>query len=315
MTYHQLTTEERYTIATLLKQRKSQAYIARELGRSPGSISPELKRNRRTDGKYCAARAVKRTSRIRRESRQKWYFSDLEWQMIIALIRLDWSPEQVSLWLAANKIFKVSYPTVYRYIWYDRCCNGDLYKHLRQSNKKRRKRYRSADSRGILPEKAHISTRPKAAENKSRIGHFEIDTVHGSSDLHSIVTIVDRKSKYTIIGKLEARTKDELNRRTIELIKREVNQVKTITADNGTEFHGYKDIEDATGTKFYFANPYHSWERGLNENTNGLIRQYLPKGKSMKHITQADYDDIALKLNRRPRKIVNMKTPEQVYVR
>ena len=207
MMYHQLTTEERYTIAALLKQRKSQAYIARELGRSPGTISREPKRNRRPDGKYCAARAIKRTSRIRRESRQKRYFTDLEWQMVISLIRLDWSPEQVSLWLAANNILSISHPTIYRYIWYNRCCHGDLYKHLRQSNKKRRKRYRSADSRGVLPEKAHISSRPISAENKSRIGHFEIDTVHGSSDLHSIVTIVDRKSKYTIIGKLEARIK------------------------------------------------------------------------------------------------------------
>ena len=313
--YHQLTTDERYTIAALSKQRKSQAYIARELGRSPSTISRELMRNRREDGKYCAARAVKRTSRIRRESRQKWYFTDSQWQMVIALIRLDWSPEQVSLWLSKNRIFNISFPTIYRYVWYDRCCHGDLYKHLRQSNKKRRKRYRGADSRGSLSEKPHISSRPKSAENRSRIGHFEIDTVHGSSDLHSIVTIVDRKSKFTIIGKLEARTKEELNRKTIELIQREVNQVKTITADNGTEFHGYKEIEETTGAKFYFATPYHSWERGLNENTNGLIRQYLPKGQSMKHVTQDDCDAIALKLNTRPRKTLDMKTPEQVYAR
>ncbi|WP_045859781.1 IS30 family transposase [Teredinibacter purpureus] len=315
MIYHQLTTDERYTIAAYLKQRKSQAYIARALGRDPCTISRELKRNRRPDGKYCAARAVKRTSRIRRESRRKWQFNDTELQMVIALIRLDWSPEQVSLWLKKCNILSISHSTIYRYIWYNMFYSGDLYKHLRQSSKKRRKRYRSPDSRGVLANKAHISERPLGAENKSRIGHFEIDTVHGSRDQHSIVTLVDRKSKYTIIGKIRNRTTDELNRKVIQLIKKQVNQVKTITADNGTEFHQYKKIEDVTNSTFYFANPYHSWERGLNENTNGLIRQYLPKGESMKIITQKDCDKIAMKLNRRPRKCLNMETPEAVYVR
>ena len=315
MMYQQLTTDERYTIASYLKQRKSQAYIARALGRSPATISRELKRNRRTDGKYCAARAVTRTSRIRRESRRKWQFSDIELQMVIALIRLDWSPEQASLWLKKCNVLSISHSTIYRYIWYDLFYQGDLHQHLRQSKKKRRKRYRGADSRGVLANKAHISERPIGAENKSRLGHFEIDTVHGSSDQHSIVTLVDRKSKFTVIGKIKNRTTAELNRKVIELIQKQVNQVRTITSDNGTEFHKYKIIEEATDSKFYFANPYHSWERGLNENTNGLIRQYLPKGDSMKHITQKDCDKIALKLNRRPRKCLNMETPEAVYVR
>jgi IS30 family transposase len=315
MMYHQLTTDERYTIAAYLKQRKSQAFISRAIKRSPATISRELKRNRREDGKYCAASAVKRTSRIRRESRRKWYFEDIELQMVIALIRLDWSPEQASLWLKKYKILSISHSTIYRYIWYDFFYEGNLYKHLRQSKKIRRKRYGSADSRGVLANKAHISERPKGAENKSRIGHFEIDTVHGSRDQHSIVTLVDRKSKYTVIGKIKNRTTDELNRKVIQLIKKEVNQVRTITSDNGTEFHQYKKIEKSTGAKFYFANPYHSWERGLNENTNGLIRQYLPKGVSMKDITQKDCDNIAMKLNRRPRKCLNMETPEAVYVR
>lgn len=315
MMYHQLTTDERYTIALYLRQRKSQAYIARALGRSPGTISRELKRNRRTDGKYCAARAASRTSRIRKESRRKWQFTDTELQMVIALIRLDWSPEQASLWLKKCKVLSISHSTIYRYIWYDFFYQGDLHKHLRQSKKKRRKRYRGADSRGVLANKAHISERPIGAENKSRLGHLEIDTVHGSSDQHSIVTLVDRKSKFTIIGKIKNRTTAELNRKVIELIEKQVNQVKTITSDNGTEFHQYKLVEEATGSKFYFCTPYHSWERGLNENTNGLIRQYLPKGESMKHITQKDCDEIALKLNRRPRKCLNMETPEAVYVR
>ena len=314
MKYHQLTTDERYTIAALRMQRVSQAEIARHLGRHPSTISRELKRNRTNAGIYTACKAVSRASRVRRESRRKWYFSDSDLQMVIALIRLDWSPEQVSLWLKKCKVLSISHSTIYRYIWYNYFYHGNLHKHLRQSNKRRRKKYRSADSRGVLANKAHISERPKGAENKSRIGHFEIDTVHGSSDQHSIVTLVDRKSKYTIIGKIKNRTTDELNHKVVELIKKQVNQVKTITADNGTEFHQYTKIEKETNTTFYFANPYHSWERGLNENTNGLVRQYLPKGKTMRHITQKDCDAIALKLNRRPRKCLNMKTPEEVYV-
>ncbi|WP_037992927.1 IS30 family transposase [Teredinibacter turnerae] len=312
--YHQLTTDERYTLAAYRIQRLSQAEIARRMGRSPSTISRELKRNRTNAGIYTASKAVSRTSRVRRESRRKWYFSDAELQIVVALIRLDWSPEQVSLWLKKCRVLSISHSTIYRYIWYNYFFHGTLYKHLRQSNKKRRKKYRSRDSRGVLPNKAHITERPISAENKSRIGHFEIDTVHGSRDQHSIVTLVDRKSKFTIIGKLKNRSTEELNRKVVKLIKKQVNQVKTITADNGTEFHQYKVIENKTDATFYFANPYHSWERGLNENTNGLIRQYLPKRQSMRHITQKDCDAIALKLNRRPRKCLNMKTPEQVYV-
>lgn len=313
--YHQLTAEERYTIAILLQQGKSQAFIARYLNRSPSTISRELNRNRRKDGKYEAKRAIQRTSRIRRESRRRWYFSDLELQIVISLLRQDWSPEQIALWLKDQGVFSISHSTIYRYVWYDRCFGGQLFNHLRQAGKKRRKQYKGADSRGILANKAHISERPISAENRSRIGHWEIDTVFGGRDHHCIVTLVERKTRYTIIGKLANKSKEALNQKVIELINRETRSFKTITADNGTEFHGYSTIEKTTGVKFYFANPYHSWERGLNENTNGLIRQYLPKGKTMQGITQKDCDKIAQKLNRRPRKCLNMKTPEQVYAK
>lgn len=235
--------------------------------------------------------------------------------MVIALIRLDWSPEQVSLWLKEQRVLSISHSTIYRYVWYDLYYKGTLYQHLRQSNKKRRKRYRNPDSRGVLRNKAHISERPIGAENKSRIGHWEIDAVFGADDPHCIVTMVERKSRYTIIGNLPSKSKNDLNKKVTQLIRREAKVVKTITADNGTEFHGYIDIEKATGAKFYFANPYRSWERGLSENTNGLIRQYSPKEKSMKGLTQAQSDKIATRLNRRPRKCLNMKTPEQVYAR
>ena len=207
----------------------------------------------------------------------------------------------------------ISHATIYRYIWYDWFYGGSLRTYLRQYSKRRRKKYRSADSRGVLPGKRHITERPTGAENRSRIGHWEIDTVMGAWDNHCIVTLVERKTRFTIIGKLKARTTAELNKRVIRLIRKQDRKVKTITADNGTEFHQYEQIEKATGATFYFATPYHSWERGLNENTNGLIRQYLPKGKSMASLTQRMCDAIANKLNRRSRKTLDYRTPEQCY--
>ena len=212
MTYNQLTADDRYTIAALLKQRLSQAEIARQLNRSPSTISRELKRNRQKTGAYIAEKAVARTSRIRRESRRKWYKSDLTLQMVTSLLRLDWSPEQISGWLKVNKITDIATSTIYRYIWYERNYEGNLYKHLRQSGKKRRKCYQSVDSRGVLQDKRHISERPKSAENKTWKGHWEIDTVHGARDGHCIVTIVERKTKFTIIGKLKNRTASELSK-------------------------------------------------------------------------------------------------------
>lgn len=313
MSYRQITSEERYMLSALRMQGISQAAIARQLGHHRSSISREIRRNQCNDGFYRPSKADSRTRRRRSHSRRNWRFSERHLQMVITLLRLDWSPEQIAGWLRLYRVFNISHQTIYRHIWYDRCYGGRLHRLLRQASKKRRKRYRRPDSRGILPNKRHISERPPGAQNRSRFGHWESDTVMGAHDRHCIVTLVERKSKYVIIGKLRARTADELNRKVIALIEREGHKVKTITADNGTEFHSYTAIENETGVRFYFATPYHSWERGLNENTNGLIRQYLPKRKSMARLTQKQCDAIAKKLNRRPRKLLDFKTPEQIY--
>jgi len=160
--------------------------------------------------------------------------------------------------------------------------------------------------------KTMIDERPEKANQRREIGHWEIDTVHGSCNA-SIVTIVDRKSGYVMIGKIEARTKIATNNRLVKLIRRCQERFITITSDNGSEFHGYKEVEQKCGVKFYFAHPYHSWERGTNENTNGLIRQFLPKGVSMKNLTQAQCNWIAKKLNNRPRKRLEYRTPNEVF--
>jgi len=236
--------------------------------------------------------------------------------MIVARhLKKEWSPEQVSGWLGRRGKLSISHETIYRHIWADRKRGGSLYVHLRCSPKQRRKRYGRYDSRGRLAGKRSISERPAGALNRSRVGHLEGDTVIGNlRDKHCVLTLVDRKTGYVMIGKLDARTVEATNQRAIALIETAPRRTRTITADNGTEFHGYKEIEAATGADFYFAAPYHSWERGTSENTNGLIRQYLPKRTSMATITQRDCDDIAHKLNTRPRKRLAYRTPEECYV-
>jgi IS30 family transposase len=234
------------------------------------------------------------------------------------LLREQWSPEQVAGYLRRTGELLISHETIYRHVWRDKKRGGALHAHLRGARKNCRKRYGRYDSRGRLAGKRHISQRPATVENRTRTGDWEIDTMMGQSlgeSSHCILTLVERKSGYLLIGKLRTRTAEETTRATVELMIRHREQFRTITADNGTEFHSYEVIEAVTGVKFYFATPHHSWERGTNENTNGLIRQYLPKGQSMVRLTQTQCDAIAEQLNNRPRKRHGYKTPNQCFLR
>ena len=313
--YRQITSEERYVIAALKKQGLSLSAIARHMGRSASTISREIRRNRsRHDGAYRPAQACERTNGRRSRSRRNTHFSAEDWMLVENLITLDWSPEQVAGWLRLHGILWISYETIYLRVWRDKRAGGSLWKHMRQATKRRRKRYGSHDSRGRLPGKRHISERPPDVETRATTGHWEIDTIMGDDHgRHSALTVVERKTGFLQMGKLERHCSADASARTIELIERQPDMFKTITADNGTEFHGYKATEEATGVPFYFATPHHSWERGTNENTNGLIRQYLPKRKSMAHISQVDLEVIVAKLNSRPRKRLGFRTPEECY--
>lgn len=237
--------------------------IALELGRAHTRISREIARNSCNDGWYRPSKAASRTRGRRLRSRRNARITLEQWAVVERYLQMDWSPEQVSGFLRAEGLMRISHEAFYIHIWHDKAHGGDLWRHLRQATKKYRKRYRSYDSRGRLAGKRHISERPAAVEAREELGHWEIDTLMGT--------------------------------------------------DKGTEFHNYKDVEAATGVEFYFATPHHSWERGTNENTNGLIRQYLPKKTSQAHITQADCDWVAAKLNSRPRKRLGYKTPEECY--
>ena len=312
--YRQLTSGERYALSALKRQGLSRAEIARALGRHRCTIGRELRRNARNDGWYRPSTAHDLARWRRSRSRRNRRFGAPEWSLVVWCLKKDWSPEQIAGRLKLDGQLQISHETIYRYIWEDRRRGGTLYKTLRGARKKRRKRYGRYDSRGRLAGKRPISDRPPGAENRTRVGHLEGDTVMGAADKHCVLTLVDRKTGYVMIGKLQARTVQATNRRARDLIDRSPRRVRTVTVDNGTEFHGYKEIEADTDTKFYFATPHHSWERGTSENTNGLIRQYLPKRRSMSHITQRDCNRIATKLNNRPRQRLGFRTPHECHV-
>jgi len=311
--YRQLTSGERYAIAALKRQGYTKAEMARALGRHPSTIGRELRRNERSGGAYVALVADQMCRARRSRSRRNRRFTAEDWALVVAHLEEEWSPEQIAGRLKRRGKLRISHETIYWHIWEDRRGGGQLYRHLRGAQKKRRKRYGRYDSRGRLAGKRPISERPPGAENRSRVGHLEGDTMIGSADKHCVLTLVDRKTGYLMLGKLEARTTKATNRRAIKLIRRAQRRVRTLTVDNGTEFHGYKDVEAATGARIYFATPHHSWERGTCENTNGLLRQYLPKRKSIAHVSQADCNRIARRLNNRPRKRLGYLTPAECY--
>jgi IS30 family transposase len=313
MRYHQLTSEERYTLSALRKEGLNQSQIAKRLGRHRSTICRELQRNASRLGVYRPSKASEKTNGRRSRSRRNQRFTRHDMRRVEALIGKQWSPEQVSGHLRRQGILSISHETIYRHIWHDRRCGGTLHLHLRGANKKCRKRYNSYDSRGRLAGKRHISERPVGALARRRIGHWEIDTMMGKGSLHCIVTLVERKTGYLLIGKMESRTAQQLNRRTVRMAVRHIAKLQTITADNGTEFHSYQELEELLGLRFYFATPHHAWERGTNENTNGLIRQYLPKGMDLGRLTQQECNVIAKKLNTRPRKRLDYLTPEECF--
>jgi len=314
MNYRQLTSEDRYTISILRRQGYSAGEIACVLDRHRSTIYRELARNSCNDGRYRVDKAASRTRGRRSRSRRNQQFDERDFALVNQYLLAKWSPEQISNRLYDERMLSISHASIYHHVKRDKYQGGTLYQSLRHGNKQLRKGYGHADSRGVLGGKRHLSERPSGAENRSRVGHWEIDTVYGSVTKDCILTLVERKTGYTVIGKLKNRTNDEVNRKIIQIIRSLGTKIKTITADNGTEFHGYKDVEKETGVKFYFATPYHSWERGTNENTNGLIRQYLPKRTCMAFLTQRECDSIANQLNNRPRKRYDFKTPLEVYL-
>lgn len=309
MIYTQLTQEERYQIGAFLSSGATQAEIARKLNRSPSTISREVKRN--TGLRGYRPQQAQRLAQERRFHCVHYRIEDATWARVDRLLREDWSPEQVSGWLSEMGMQSISTEWIYQYILADKQQGGDLYTHLR-CQKKRKKRYGNPDSRGQLKNRVSIDERPLVVELRKRIGDWEIDTVIGRQGGSVLVTAVERKSRFSVIALSEDKSADGVKRALVEALLPLTALVKTLTYDNGKEFAMHEQIAEQLNAKGYFAHPYHSWERGSNENMNGLIRQYAPKGSSFDELTDKDVKAMMSKLNNRPRKSLGFKTPNQV---
>lgn len=313
--YHHLTQEQRYKLEALLKAGLRKTLIASQLGIDRSTLYRELSRNKKKRGTYHGTFAQELSDeRKERFSKQRKMNLEMEKFIILKLTQEQWSPEQIKGYCAANTIEMVSHERIYQFIWEDKQCGGTLYSHLRTGNKKYRKRYGSGKaSRGIV-NRVSIDLRPKVVDDKLRFGDWEIDTIIGKNHKGAIVVIVERKSGFFLMKKLNGKDAAALAKAVIRLLAPFKNKVFTITSDNGLEFAEHEIMAKKLEAKFYFAHPYSSWERGLSENTNKLVRQYIPKKTSFENITELEINNINMKINKRPRKKLEYKNPLFVFL-
>jgi len=309
MSYNQLTQEQRYQIYALLKIGHNQTEIAAVIGTHKSTVSRELRRNKGLRG-YRAKQAHNKALSRRNHSRKR--ILPETWALIETKLRLEWSPEQVSGWLNRHYAIQVSHEWIYQYILADKQAGGDLFRHLR-CQKKRRKRYGSYDRRGKLPNRRSIEERPAIVEERQRIGDWEVDTIIGKRHRQAIVTLTERKSRFSLLAKVEQRTAEQVGDAMIGLLQPVADRLHTLTADNGKEFAEHERIACELHTDFFFAHPYAAWERGANENMNGLVRQYIPKTSDLSSVTDKELRCIMNRLNHRPRKCLDFRSPFEVF--
>ena len=308
--YTQLTQEERYQIYALKKAGHDQATIAEIIGRNPGTISRELRRNRGLKG-YRPQQAHNLALQRRYDKAQPRIGNQV-WQLVEALIREEWSPEQVVGRVAMEQGVSISHEWIYQYIYADKHSSGDLYRYLR-CQKVRRKRYGIYSRRGTIPNQVSIDERPAIVDAKRRFGDGEGDTVIGKGHRGALVTLVERKSLYTVMRSVLHKTAKAVRGAVVDGLTPYIDWVHTITYDNGREFADHEGMARDLEANIYFAHPYASWERGLNENTNGLIRQYFPKDRDLTTVTKYEIEQAMDKLNHRPRKSLGYRTPHEVF--
>ena len=318
MGYEHLNIDERESILKMHSEEKSFGQIADYLGRSKGTISRELSRNRSSTGEYKPHLAQRYYNKRRAESKQPYRLETdgkLR-QYICKELKEYWSPQQISGRLNRDRKIDVSPVTIYSWIRRDKTEGGTLYKFLRQGHRKRRKRYGSQEKRGQIPDRRSIDKRPNVVNERKRIGDWESDTVLGKSRGSHIASHVERKSRYTIVGKMKDNSAQSMNLATEHAFRQiPAEKLKTMTFDNGKEFAGFKELEQLLSMRSYFAHAYSSWERGTNENTNGLLRQFFPKGTDFHQVSQRLVDKVVELLNNRPRKCLNYRTPAEVFWR
>ena len=310
MNYKQLAREQRYQIYALMKEGHNQTQIAANLACHKSTISRELRRNRGLKGyrPYQADELAYDRQCAAYRSRIAWE----TWQEVERLLRQQWSPEQIAGRLKLEQQPTVSHECIYLYVYAEKRRGGTLHRHLR-SQKKQRKRYSGYLRRGQIPNRTSIDQRPQIVASKGRFGDWEADTIVGARHKGGILSAVERKSKLTRLRKLATKGAAEMKDNTIELLSPLAAKVHTITVDNGKEFCEHELIAAGLQARIYFAHPYASWERGLNENTNGLVRQYFPKKYDFARFTNADLQRVEDLLNNRPRKTLGYRTPNEVF--
>ena len=312
MAQQQLTLAQRYEISAYLQADISKSRIAELVQVHRSTIYREVKRNSH-NGKYTPEKAQHQVRERRREAAKNKKISEQTWQLIEKLIKLDFSPEQIAGVLERTSTISISHEWIYQYILADKEAGGTLWRHLRWYRKQRRKRYGKQDRRCGIPDRVSIDKRPAVVDKKIRIGDWEIDTAFGKRRKGVLIVAVERKTKLTLIEWTPTKKANLVAGAIIRMLKPYMDHVKTITVDNGREFSYHKKIAKALKAKMYFAHPYAAWERGLNENTIGLIRQYFPKNMCFANLDRKLIKFVQNRLNIRPRKTMAFQTPNQVF--
>jgi IS30 family transposase len=320
MPYSQFTSDERDRLQQLLALKTPIPEISRKLAKHRTSVARELQRNAGPDG-YVSGKAQAKARIRRAEAKPTPKKGDkLLMDHVEKKLRLMHSPAQISGRLKVDfpevPSWRVSAETIYTWAYAKILAGSDLKTYLRQGKRKRGKRLSSKDMRGVIKNRVPISERPLEVAEKLQGGHWEGDTVEGGGKRGYMATYVERKTKYLIAFPLETKHADPLARATVKAFSKVPDcMLRTITYDNGLEFARHQEIAITLRAKVYFATPYHSWERGLNEHTNGLLRQYFPKGYPLDQLTNRQLAKVVRMLNNRPRKILNFQTPAEAYAR
>lgn len=312
--YKQLTQAERYAIYGLCKAGFTKKEIAQTLERHPATIGREIKRNAGGRGYRPQQAHEKAITRKKSAYKARTFTPDVQ-TMVIQKLEEQWSPDQISGWLWEHKDITLSHERIYQFVLADKRKEGSLYRQLRHAHRKRKKRYGSHDRRGQIPNRISIDFRPACVDTKARLGDWEADTMIGRNHLSALVTMVERKSKVTLIRKVDRYTSSAVNAAIRAMLHNYHEYLYTITVDNGREFAGHESLAQNLGATIYFAHPYHSWERGLNENTNGLIRQYFPKKTDFRKISSTQIRQVQYRLNQRPRKTLGYLSPNDYFIK
>lgn len=312
-TMSHLTAAQRYTISVLLAQKTLQSSIATTIGKSPAVISREIKRNSTANGLYDDDFAQKKYENGLKSKPRAIKFTDSVQNLVKEGLSKQWSPEQISETAKSEGNFCVSHEKIYQYVWLDKQNGGKLYENLRNQGKKYRKRGAEKDKRGSIKDRVSIHERPVVVDEKTRLGDWEGDTIIGKDHKGAILTTNERKSGFLLMKKLGGKNATDLSIQMVAVLTPYKAVCHTLTVDNGKEFARHTDISKSLEINIYFADPYASWQRGANENTNGLIRQYIPKKTDFDTISDQRVQEIQDLINNRPRKRLNWKTPNQVF--